>query len=171
MNLTTFTAQESILLPLHLVTLLGTLLSQVPHWHAEAILEDPSAHILYLTPELTTIMNNMRILSEGINNLVTDADFPNLTINESMDRYRNITTLHLHVEELFHHLQRIVTEIENYPSDSPYYSTNVWRIMFNDLGDKLREENNLLVEALRSLEDSIRDINPAFEFLPRQWFE
>ena len=112
--------------------------------------------MLELSNQIARVTQAIDNLSNGVLNL---EDLSSSSLSENMLRYQNLLNLSSVLEELFDLVQTIIGKLEDLSDDSDFL---IPEEMLNLHGDSLRESGNLLVQAIRSLEQRIISENPAF---------
>jgi hypothetical protein len=161
--------ENSLTIPTQLAAAVAILINLVNHSETiigffqnnSQILMDTSINTYYremleLTNQIARITQAINNLSNGVLNL---EEFSSSSLSENMLRYQNLLNLSSVLEELFDDVQTIIGQLENLSDDSDFLiSENTLNLQ----GDNLRESGNLLVQAIRSLEERIISENPAF---------
>ena len=124
--------------------------------------------LVFHTDRMTTWINEY---SNHVLNL--NDSIHSLSLCESIARYNNIILLHNEIELFFDQLQSVISLLEQ-DEDWMYFNRELpinYYSNIDNMGENIRLTGNTLIEALRSLEDAIREADPAFTFLHSLWFE
>lgn len=88
----------------------------------------------------------------------------------SITRYNNMIRLHNEIENIFEVVQNAISTLEEFNTTvrdiNNYFNIlGAYYEILNEQGEDLRLAGNLFVDAIRSLEEKIRNENPNFAFL------